>query len=112
MFPGTGFNRRAYICQALKLGVPQLREIAFYFIVSLMSKAYHLSLFPYLFILGWPISGRNVEELPEVRKSQPGSTYLDAYPLIWNRFEQNGYAPLLAEDEPTLSVFNLRYSLP
>ena len=74
---------------------------------------------PYVFAMGFSIHlnrllgssylGKTVEELPEVRKGQPGSTYLDAYPLIWNRFEQNGYATLLAEDEPALSVFNLRY---
>lgn len=47
-------------------------------------------------------------ELPEVRKNEPGSTFVDSYPLIWNKYEQAGYVTLFTEDKPDISVFNLR----
>ncbi len=54
------------------------------------------------------ISGRKEDELPEVRRGKPGSTYVDSYPLIWNKFEQKGYVTMYAEDQPDLGTFNLR----
>ena len=47
-------------------------------------------------------------ELPEVRKNKEGSTYVDAYPFIWNKFEQRGYVTLYTEDKPDIGTFNLR----
>ncbi len=55
--------------------------------------------------------GKLPEELPEVRRGKPGTTYMDVYPLVWNRFEQSGYATMFAEDRPDLAVFNLRLGL-
>jgi hypothetical protein len=54
------------------------------------------------------LTGRNESQLPEVRKSVVGATYVDSYPLIWNKFEQNGYVTFYAEDDPSISTFNLR----
>ncbi len=48
-------------------------------------------------------------ELPEVRRDKLDSTYVDVYPSVWKNFKASGYVTQLAEDEPTLSVFNHRY---
>ncbi len=55
-------------------------------------------------------TGKTQQQLPEVRKDKEGSTYVDAYPLVWNRFEQNGYVTAFNEESPDLAVFNLRYN--
>lgn len=49
-------------------------------------------------------------ELPEVRSSKYNSAMVDDYPLVWKRFQEHGYATLFAEDEPTISTFNLRFN--
>ena len=47
-----------------------------------------------------PPTGKNETELPEVRRGRPGSTYVDRFPFIWNKYEQSGYVTLFAEDQP------------
>ncbi|XP_064638766.1 uncharacterized protein LOC135494587 isoform X2 [Lineus longissimus] len=54
------------------------------------------------------LTGKQIEELPETRRSQYDSTYVDRYPLLWLDYEKKGYATLFAEDEPTMGTFNLR----
>ncbi|KAI8503931.1 hypothetical protein Bbelb_179990 [Branchiostoma belcheri] len=54
------------------------------------------------------LTGQTEIELPEVRKNQDVSHSVDIYPLVWKEFKKNGYATLFAEDQPTMSVFNLR----
>ncbi|ESP04838.1 hypothetical protein LOTGIDRAFT_109590 [Lottia gigantea] len=54
------------------------------------------------------LTGKAEFELPEVRKSEIDSEMVDVYPLIWKKFEEQGYATLYVEDEPSLGVFNLR----
>ncbi|XP_078613122.1 uncharacterized protein LOC144882890 [Branchiostoma floridae x Branchiostoma japonicum] len=54
------------------------------------------------------LTGQTEMELPEVRKNQDISHSVDIYPLVWKEFKKNGYATLFAEDQPTMSVFNLR----
>ncbi|XP_019639601.1 PREDICTED: uncharacterized protein LOC109481454 [Branchiostoma belcheri] len=54
------------------------------------------------------LTGQTEMELPEVRKNQDVSHSVDIYPLVWKEFKKNGYATLFAEDQPTMSVFNLR----
>ncbi|XP_066266495.1 uncharacterized protein [Branchiostoma lanceolatum] len=54
------------------------------------------------------LTGKTEMELPEVRKNQDISHSVDVYPLVWKEFKKNGYATLFAEDQPTMSVFNLR----
>ena len=51
---------------------------------------------------GYFLAGKNETELPEVRRGRPGSTYVDKFPLVWNKFEQSGYVTLFAEDQPGL----------
>lgn len=55
-----------------------------------------------------PFQGKTELELPEVRKSQEDSEYVDIYPMIWNNFKEKGYVTMFAEDEPSISAFNLR----
>lgn len=55
-------------------------------------------------------TGKTETELPEVRKNQLTSGFVDDYPLIWNKFRSKGYATLFAEDSPSLAVFNLRFN--
>lgn len=57
-----------------------------------------------------PFQGKTELELPEVRRSQEESEYVDIYPMIWNDFKENGYVTLFAEDEPSISAFNLRFN--
>lgn len=45
-----------------------------------------------------------------MRRNKPGSTYVDTYPLIWNKFEQAGYVTMFAEDMPEIGTFNLRFN--
>lgn len=56
------------------------------------------------------LTGKTETELPEVRKNQLASGFVDDYPLIWNKFRSKGYATLFAEDSPSLAVFNLRFN--
>ena len=49
-----------------------------------------------------------MQELPEVRHNVQGSTYVDIYPFVWNKFEQQGYVTMYGEDQPSLGTFNLR----
>ncbi|CAE1265604.1 unnamed protein product [Acanthosepion pharaonis] len=56
------------------------------------------------------LTGKTETELPEVRKNQLTSGFVDDYPLIWNKFRSKGYATLFAEDSPSLAVFNLRFN--
>lgn len=56
------------------------------------------------------LTGKTETELPEVRKNQLASGFVDDYPLIWNKYRSKGYATLFAEDSPSLAVFNLRFN--
>ncbi len=49
-------------------------------------------------------------EHPEIRKGKEGSRYVDALPFIWNKFKQNGYVTMYAEDQPGLGTFQLRFN--
>ena len=49
-------------------------------------------------------SGKTEMELPEARRGRDDSTYVDSYPLIWNKFEQSGYVTLFAEDQPSKCI--------
>lgn len=55
-------------------------------------------------------AGKTELELPEVRRSQEGSYYVDSYPMIWNDFRKKGYVTMFAEDEPSIGTFNLRFN--
>lgn len=54
------------------------------------------------------VKGKTEMELPEARTSVFESGTVDAYPFIWNHFRDQGYVTLFAEDEPSISTFNLR----
>ncbi|KAK6194415.1 hypothetical protein SNE40_000052 [Patella caerulea] len=54
------------------------------------------------------LTGKTEVELPEVRKSEMESEMVDVYPLIWKKFQDDGYVTMFAEDEPTIGAFNLR----
>ncbi|KAL8574792.1 hypothetical protein ACOMHN_031899 [Nucella lapillus] len=54
------------------------------------------------------LTGQTEMSLPEVRRTHWDGKMVDEYPLIWNNFSQHGYVTLFAEDEPSLSIFNLR----
>ncbi|XP_062584168.1 uncharacterized protein LOC134245948 [Saccostrea cucullata] len=54
------------------------------------------------------LTGKTELELPEVRKSQEDAYYVDIYPMIWKEFKKKGYVTMFAEDEPSISAFNLR----
>jgi hypothetical protein len=56
------------------------------------------------------LAGKTELELPEVRRSQEDSYYVDTYPMIWNDFRKKGYVTMFAEDEPSISAFNLRFN--
>ena len=45
--------------------------------------------------------GKTEMELPEARRGRDDATYVDSYPLVWNKFEQSGYVTLFAEDQPS-----------
>lgn len=49
-------------------------------------------------------------DLPEVRASVFDSGTVDEYPLVWKKFQQQGYVTLFAEDEPSIATFNLRFN--
>ncbi|XP_071085114.1 uncharacterized protein [Haliotis cracherodii] len=55
-------------------------------------------------------TGKTEMELPEVRKDEEDANFLDVYPMVWNRFKEAGYATMYAEDEPSISTFNLRFN--
>ena len=52
--------------------------------------------------------GKPETELPEARKKWVDSHSVNKFPLIWNDFRDQGYVTMLAEDEPSIGVFNLR----
>ena len=52
--------------------------------------------------------GRHESELPDVRRDAHTKEYLDSYSFIWNIFSGKGYVTMLAEDQPKMSIFNLR----
>ncbi|OWF49683.1 uncharacterized protein LOC110451404 [Mizuhopecten yessoensis] len=54
------------------------------------------------------LTGKTEVELPEVRINHDDAVTVDKYPMIWNEFRDQGYATLFAEDEPSISAFNLR----
>ncbi|XP_076453448.1 uncharacterized protein LOC143288706 [Babylonia areolata] len=54
------------------------------------------------------LTGHTEMDLPDARKSLFEGAVVDEYPMVWKRFSQEGYATLFAEDEPSLSTFNLR----
>ncbi|XP_022093484.1 uncharacterized protein LOC110980804 [Acanthaster planci] len=56
------------------------------------------------------LTGKTELELPEIRKGEPGSSSVDAYPLIWKEFAKSGYATMFAEDSPRIATFNLRFN--
>ncbi|XP_046571791.1 uncharacterized protein LOC124279953 [Haliotis rubra] len=56
------------------------------------------------------LTGKTEMELPEVRKEEEDANFVDVYPMVWNRFKEAGYATLFAEDEPSISTFNLRFN--
>ena len=47
-------------------------------------------------------------ELPEVRLNHEDAVTVDKYPMIWNDSRDQGYVTMFAEDEPSISAFNLR----
>ena len=54
------------------------------------------------------ILGKTELELPDVRRDILGTSDVDVFPLIWKKFKNLGYATMLAEDEPSIGMFNLR----
>ncbi|XP_060078647.1 uncharacterized protein LOC132558133 [Ylistrum balloti] len=56
------------------------------------------------------LTGKTEVELPEARIHHEGTDTVNRYPMIWNNFRDQGYATLFAEDEPSISAFNLRLS--
>ncbi|ELT99387.1 hypothetical protein CAPTEDRAFT_160399, partial [Capitella teleta] len=56
------------------------------------------------------LTGKRETELPEARINQVGSQYVDAFNFIWNKFEQNGYVSLYAEDRPAVGTFQQHHN--
>lgn len=47
-------------------------------------------------------------ELPEARRDIDDSDTVDRFPFMWKAYRKQGYVTMFSEDEPTISVFNLR----
>lgn len=54
--------------------------------------------------------GKTESELPEVRKKEQDSKFVDVYPLIWKDYKQKGYVTMYAEDEADIGTFNFRFT--
>jgi len=55
------------------------------------------------------LTGKKEEELPEVRKTVKGSSFVgDVYPFIWKEFKKAGYVTLFGEDVPSVGTFTYR----
>ncbi|CAH1782029.1 unnamed protein product [Owenia fusiformis] len=49
-------------------------------------------------------------KVPETRKNKLGTSYVDNFEFIWNKYETKGYATLFAEDNPHRGAFNLEFN--
>jgi hypothetical protein len=58
--------------------------------------------------LGGILTGQHEFSLPEARRKQPNSTYVDNWPWIWKDAEASGYVTSYLEDEPAYGAFTLR----
>lgn len=54
------------------------------------------------------LTGYTELELPETRKRKFSSTFVNAYPMIWNKYQKAGYATAFNEDQPTIGTFSYR----
>ena len=54
------------------------------------------------------LTGRTEGELPDVRKGEKGSTFVDVYPFIWKEYEKRGYITHYTEDEARIGTFQHR----
>ncbi|XP_070538160.1 uncharacterized protein [Ptychodera flava] len=55
-------------------------------------------------------TGKRWTELPETRQGEPGAKSVQIYPLVWKRFQEQGFATLFAEDSPHLAAFNRQFN--
>lgn len=54
------------------------------------------------------LTGFTELELPETRKRKFSSTYVNAYPMIWNKYQKSGYVTAFNEDQPKIGTFSYR----
>ncbi|KAL8597492.1 hypothetical protein ACOMHN_047719 [Nucella lapillus] len=52
------------------------------------------------------LTGTREYDLPDVQSWKYNAELMNAYPFIWKKFRQQGYATLFAEDAPMNSIFN------
>ena len=54
------------------------------------------------------LTGSTEGELPDVRKGENGSSFVDVYPFIWKEYETKGYITHYTEDEASIGTFQHR----
>lgn len=54
------------------------------------------------------LTGFTELELPETRKRKFSSTYVNSYPMIWNKYQKAGYVTAFNEDQPKIGTFSYR----
>lgn len=54
------------------------------------------------------LTGFTELELPETRKRKFSSTFVNSYPMIWNKYQKAGYVTSFNEDQPRIGTFSYR----
>lgn len=54
------------------------------------------------------LTGEKEFDLPDVRKVEEGSQFVDVYPFIWNEYARKGYITHFAEDDTHSGMWNYR----
>ena len=54
------------------------------------------------------LTGKKEFDMPDVRKGEQGSTFVDVYPFIWNEYAEKGYVTHHAEEDPHIGMWNYR----
>ena len=54
------------------------------------------------------LTGKKEFDMPDVRKCEQGSTFVDVYPFIWNEYAEKGYVTHHAEENPHIGMWNYR----
>lgn len=54
------------------------------------------------------LTGFTELELPETRKRKFSSTFVNAYPMIWKKYQKAGYVTSFNEDQPKIGTFSYR----
>ena len=54
------------------------------------------------------LTGKKEFDMPDVRKGEKGSQFVDVYPFIWKEYAERGYVTHHAEEDPPFGMWNYR----